>query len=491
MRHAVQPFWSASDVSLALAGGQTATYWQRELLQSTAGLDALWRSCAWVEALHTTHPRLHNGPLWGHCLEALTGPVARPAEPEPAETLPRRFRSTRPERAQKSARGAAARDDSWVAPLWPGSSEGPTGAHRSQSARETRPGPSPSTQPERAAGRERIVAAPLPFQLESQASQALLSRLTGAPVSAGGAHSPRYRVPQEPNARTRALPSVPREPGARQSWLHRLARRAERSLHQDGFDAPSTSRLAPSERPEYDRAPPLADQWATSLNGQSVSTDLLAYLTYTPVVGGEGSRRNLASETASQRPPGSRPAGAPALAQSAPPWHTKGGLASTDPLAQLVGALGAYDGGSGRTLRSPGARPVGSPAPVVTGDDQPWSVAKGPASADLRAHPPDAPVGDGAGFERQALQPAINRRGDLVGALQSSARIAPPGTALSSPALLPSQRVGVPSPPVAAATAWQGAKQEQADAVQDDLNALAAQVKHILDEQARRHGIDV
>jgi hypothetical protein len=46
-------------------------------------------------------------------------------------------------------------------------------------------------------------------------------------------------------------------------------------------------------------------------------------------------------------------------------------------------------------------------------------------------------------------------------------------------------------PPVAAAIARQGARQEEATAGDDDLSVLAARIKRVLDEEARRHGIDV
>jgi hypothetical protein len=48
----------------------------------------------------------------------------------------------------------------------------------------------------------------------------------------------------------------------------------------------------------------------------------------------------------------------------------------------------------------------------------------------------------------------------------------------------------MPGLPVAAATARQGARAEAAIA-EDDLSVLAARIKRILDEEARRHGIDV
>ena len=58
------------------------------------------------------------------------------------------------------------------------------------------------------------------------------------------------------------------------------------------------------------------------------------------------------------------------------------------------------------------------------------------------------------------------------------------------PPLIPPQMVGMPLLPIAAVTARQGARAE-AEEAEEDLDVLAAKIKLILDEQARRHGIDV
>jgi hypothetical protein len=58
------------------------------------------------------------------------------------------------------------------------------------------------------------------------------------------------------------------------------------------------------------------------------------------------------------------------------------------------------------------------------------------------------------------------------------------------PRLIPPQAMGMPILPVAAATARQGARAEAAIA-EDDLSVLASRIKRILNEEARRHGIDV
>jgi hypothetical protein len=68
--------------------------------------------------------------------------------------------------------------------------------------------------------------------------------------------------------------------------------------------------------------------------------------------------------------------------------------------------------------------------------------------------------------------------------------IAPPAAASSLPALVPAQKVREAAFPLAGIMAQLGSRGEAA-AKEDDLDLLAAKLKRILDEQARRHGIDV
>lgn len=70
-------------------------------------------------------------------------------------------------------------------------------------------------------------------------------------------------------------------------------------------------------------------------------------------------------------------------------------------------------------------------------------------------------------------------------------RIAPATLTPSLAALKSPPTSGEAVLPIAAVTARQGARAREAVAQGDDLNVLAVQIKRILDEDARRHGIDV
>jgi hypothetical protein len=57
--------------------------------------------------------------------------------------------------------------------------------------------------------------------------------------------------------------------------------------------------------------------------------------------------------------------------------------------------------------------------------------------------------------------------------------------------LRPPDEPGIAVLPVAAATAQRDARHEEAAAQVEDLSLMAAQIERILNEQARRHGINV
>lgn len=77
----------------------------------------------------------------------------------------------------------------------------------------------------------------------------------------------------------------------------------------------------------------------------------------------------------------------------------------------------------------------------------------------------------------------VQRAGDYM------ERIKPPAVASQLPPLATSQRIDKPPLPIATATARIGARAEMV--IEEDLDMLAAKIKRILDDEARRHGIDV
>jgi len=69
-------------------------------------------------------------------------------------------------------------------------------------------------------------------------------------------------------------------------------------------------------------------------------------------------------------------------------------------------------------------------------------------------------------------------------------RFAPPQMADTLPPLRPPVGQGSVAMPVAAAASRRSARREEA-AVVDDLDELAVKLRRILEEESRRHGIDI
>ncbi|HEU0292199.1 MAG TPA: hypothetical protein VFR47_05655 [Anaerolineales bacterium] len=90
----------------------------------------------------------------------------------------------------------------------------------------------------------------------------------------------------------------------------------------------------------------------------------------------------------------------------------------------------------------------------------------------------------------QAPLPVSGWTGEVESEWVSSEHIVPPAVAPSLPHLLPPQIVNEPAPALATMIARQASRQE-ATQVEVDLAQLATNIKRILDEEARRHGIDV
>jgi hypothetical protein len=97
---------------------------------------------------------------------------------------------------------------------------------------------------------------------------------------------------------------------------------------------------------------------------------------------------------------------------------------------------------------------------------------------------PDAPVH----FRGIEAEPEQSR--GVAPDLVLPGEVSAPVPAESLPSLLPPPLVGMSVLPIALATARDGARSEAQESA-EDLDALAAKIKLILDEQARRHGIDV
>ncbi len=105
----------------------------------------------------------------------------------------------------------------------------------------------------------------------------------------------------------------------------------------------------------------------------------------------------------------------------------------------------------------------------------------------------DQPSEPSAAFNQTATAwPTSQMENDRqrIGTAGHDTQFSPPRTVPAMPPLKPPQRPFAAQPPVATAVAQQNARREAASAA-DGLDDLASKIKQILDEESRRHGIDV
>jgi hypothetical protein len=427
----------ASAASAALAGGRAPARWQRHLAQAVARGDGLRRACEWVEPATRLRPSLLEEPLLGSCLAELASQAARPAEgerePAPAQPV-RRSWADRAVAHHTDERRRPAERTSRPVQRRLGAEKGPPGRTEKDSQASA----------ERAR-RQRARRQQPPPELEAKASRRLLRRLAGEGSRAETAERERGGRPGGlPEAKRRAGPAAPPGGDGGQGWLRGVAERAERVLHEGGPARQIVPRAAQAERTGRDEAPRLAAQWAIPLEGEAAPADLLARLIDGPGSPPQG-HGQVGSDSDGRGRDGARRAGAKAAPSERASRELPGGRRA-----------------QGRSTRA--ASEVAQWAMAALTPAQ--QAAGGARAADVGE---EAEGGDGGA---------------------AKGWVAPPRVARSLPPLLPAQEVGEPTPTVARAAVDKAAA-EEAGAGGEDLNELAARIKRILDEEARRYGIDV
>lgn len=274
-----------------------------------------------------------------------------------------------------------------------------------------------------------------------KADRALLERLAGASdrrATASGSQPHSGRAAGKPawaplpGAAPRSdgaasLHSQPETDGGHAPWVRRAARRARGVL-----DAPSVWTAQPAFS---DQAIPLGEagleeQWSWPLSGETIPVERIEALTGVIRRDAlpESGRR---SGTPGNHEPGTRPLDR-ALQDSLPPAR------------------------SGQERYAPSPEEAGLP----------------PASETA-----------------QALAGTPHDPGESLAG--PAPRFAPPQVAATLPSLRPVQWSSVELTPAAAFTAERSARREAADTEPDDLDELALKLRRILEEEARRHGIEV
>lgn len=421
-------------------GGQAPRFWKRELFRQADRMATVLRSCVWLKQLAEVHPALFDQPLLGNCLTEVTSTGRQTSDL--VETEARRGR----------------RHLNRVAPVPKRVNRKMTEAERSRTSREkpeieTRPRSRwPATShPSKPRGKGDKV-----LNLAPKADGSLLKRIAGAVVEVSNHHRVSLaQVSRLPVGHPHSSPAVVARSLRNQDWRNLVSFRAAKAwvadwptLTRHAVTPPAMSN-APEQTNEVEgNVSPslLTDQWVTPMTGPQASPEMLVRLASAvepdAIRGATSMKRKTEESTAGSRP--------------------------------FTVRANSSD------LKNPDVRPSSS----VGGQREPF-VRRFEAifsEQDQRLHT--------SGIDQE---PAVQR--ELTATIAQGELSAPPfvGSSLSKsmPPLLPAASPNAPVLPMATDNVRSGAWRDEVRAQEPDLELLAAQMKRILDEEARRHGIDI
>jgi hypothetical protein len=463
----------------ALAGAHTPANWQRSLFRRMADLDHLQRVSAWLPTLTELAPGLQTVSPFGACLAALTG-SSTAAKPRIEDGKPQRQNLEEPTAALGRKRSAL--PGSLSAPDQRSHSAAAPFAARRQAA------DSATDVPSRSAASSRLLP------LARQVDESFLRRVAGT--------SPAMHVTE--SSRQPALPlgapkldadaaAVLHDEASHGQWTQALTRRASRRLYQRGREQESLLPRPASRRIEGDDAAALGGAWTQPLRdlapeSASVKQALLSAI----------NTHNHMPDAASQRiaprragphghaPPVAWPESGPGGATAGEPSPTHSDQRRDHNAAAVDNAQAVNQSRlqlTGRRMASAEllARLAGRTTPILhSADATRESMPVGqPSAADQDALPPRS----------QPAAPHNRPDASTSHASEAPDRLAHPMAALLRPTLHPRGANRASLLPLPSAAGQPGAQPEVA--LPEDLDVLAAKIKQILDEEARRHGIDV
>ncbi|MDZ8054546.1 MAG: hypothetical protein RMX68_008605 [Aulosira sp. ZfuVER01] len=420
-------------LSATLAGGKAPVYWQRDLQLTYERLDILWQQSAWVAQIAPIRLNLSDQPLLGHSLIALTEVGTRPSQAESESSLPQRSRLT-----------------------WENL--------RSEKVDLI-------TQPVRT---NKIRAVPIP----NNPSNRTISQFPDSDSLTTARLPP--DVPQTSSQHSVTM-VLQQSPQVSQQLLYRLASETDANSWQ-----PTWKEVRSQYQNQLTTAQPKSSQQQTTpFNGGSINRNL------SPIFNSNSINRANLSWTQSQPQA----------------WQLR-------LVERAIASLNRE-----KFAPATGNRLVKPERPAITLSlTQQWSTPLNGKTVNRetlkRLANPSVPENNSstsnATKEKEVSQTTPNNHAlDLLGKANlekkqhsqdietahnqvASATLMPPPIVKSLlPPLLPLQMTNNAVPSVATAIIQQNAKQEETTTSEEDLNALATKIKRILDEEARRYGIDV
>lgn len=454
-------FRTASLAKFAVAAGRAPICWRRDLTHEVSQIGSLRRACAWVEPLTGVSLMLSDEPLFGrsiaHLVEAVIAKSADDAVHRPrglggAHAAPTRSAAGgagRSRRRSQSRTHDSAVERRYRPHAAPAQLRNKT--DRPQSSRDDKPGRSSphSYKSEAEGGQAPKNRAAKVAQLAHRASRELLE---------SRANSQQHLQRRRGERRVTAVPSPPRpfraSPPETDGADHVLTKhKTDRERLRADFTPVSQRTNNPGATAKQSFAQRLVQRTANAIRRLRTPADEERY-----------SSEWLAGQ-----------------------WSTP--LAGTAVPGDWLSRLATGETSATRAKQSEGDPVNLSP---LASHHQASRLQRTEENSRTRAQR----VAESPRSDREALEAAApdrrDEREDDTANRGSTERVAPPSLAESLPdlsPLTPRQTAVTGVLPLASETALEGAREEARPP--EDLDALAAKIKFILDEQARRHGIDV
>lgn len=539
----------------ALDGGKAPAGWRRDIEEKLAALEALRRGGGWIEELAAVHPRLFEGPLHGPTLEALTGFAVPQQEAQPRALRPRMAKSSlgghslesKWDKAIAGGRAVSASPTAGQAHSVTTKGKAPTDdstqallqlrkqADRSLLSRLCRHREAFEATEQRRSMRfgafDKSSANPLPTTygdtavrsdwLNRTARRAGKNLPWGRPHAAGTAKHFQSEAPSNEKvpfpAAQGEIPldatEVPSELPIRRVKENRpgreenkeMAQRAAGASRSAERDAVGTVKATRSEMQGHGEVAALAEQWRVPLDGLCASSELLDRLVQ------EGRLSDMDNNGAiTRRVSRSQPRSSSGQGRRPSPVERAEASSSRNSRSQLGSACEHARGLHSAEQIGPFSHRSSGGQPESLFEETDFSQPSW--RPDGSTEPPGRRIGSrdesgssSNGLETMATTPVVTQVGarffapeagaggparDDEGKMESLASGIPPTVTPPLPPLLSPQSAGAPSLPEAAVTARLAAREKESVAT-DDLDVLATKIKQILDEEARRHGIDV
>ena len=431
----------SSRVSTWLASGHAPSSWQREMAHSTAWLNALRSTCNWMGELIDLQPMLNNEPLLGRSLALLTTDIARQAQNPPEAVRQTRAKPARVQGSAKHERPFASNNETR-----PRKSRTDFTAHRLTSVSEITHFPGEIVHDYKKRRWARLVqsldrAKPgWLAQVDKQVDYSLLYHWAGDSLVSETPVERPHRLPFVQDKAQQRYMIAQEQTFSSQPWQNMLVAQTRHVLYHAYQPAAMRTEYQPTTMYTEQEELLLPRQWATTIGGPAVPLELLFRYAALPRQDSTVANSN-ARDKDSTLPSHTQESRVPAQLSTAASENDQAGNmqpGNNHALAQLL------EGGNHNN--------------------------------------PQAEHGHAEHIHR-AGDEHVHIAGNY------GEQIMPPVVASQLPPLATSQRIDMPPLPVATATARLGARAEMI--IEEDLDMLAAKIKRILDDEARRHGIDV